>query len=101
ARRAAPRAAHRSAAAPRLGRAGDELPRPGDDQALDGAGAQAALRPAMSAPRVSVILPTYNRAHLLPRAIASVLGQSYRDFELIVVDDGSKDHTVELMRGYD
>ena len=52
-------------------------------------------------PAVSVILPTYNRAHLLPRAIASVLGQSFRDFELIVVDDGSKDHTVELMRGYD
>jgi glycosyltransferase involved in cell wall biosynthesis len=55
----------------------------------------------MNAPRVSVILPTYNRAHLLPRAIASVLGQSFRDFELIVVDDGSKDNTVELMRGYD
>jgi glycosyltransferase involved in cell wall biosynthesis len=52
-------------------------------------------------PAVSVILPTYNRAHLLPRAIASVLGQSFRDFELIVVDDGSSDHTVELMRGYD
>ncbi len=52
-------------------------------------------------PAVSVILPTYNRAHLLPRAIASVLGQSFRDFELIVVDDGSKDGTVELMRGYD
>ncbi len=55
--------------------------------------------PAVS-PKVSVILPTYNRAHLLPRAVASVLGQSFRDFELIVVDDGSKDGTVELMRGY-
>ncbi|HZR36529.1 MAG TPA: glycosyltransferase [Nevskia sp.] len=56
--------------------------------------------PAAS-PQVSVILPTYNRAHLLPRAVASVLGQSFRDFELIVVDDGSKDGTAELMRGYD
>ena len=55
----------------------------------------------MNAPKVSVILPTYNRAHLLPRAIASVLGQSFRDLELIVVDDGSRDGTVELMRGYD
>src|SRR5579859_6948520 len=60
------------------------------------------LGEAMSkAPAVSVILPTYNRAHLLPRAIASVLGQSFRDFELIVVDDGSKDDTVGLMRSYD
>lgn len=42
-------------------------------------------------PTVSVIIPTYNRAHLLSRAIQSVLDQTYRDFELILVDDGSKD----------
>jgi glycosyltransferase involved in cell wall biosynthesis len=51
-----------------------------------------------AAPAVSVILPTYNRARLLPRAIASVLGQSFDDFELIVIDDGSKDGTAEVMR---
>ncbi len=54
-----------------------------------------------SAPTVSVILPTHNRAHTLARAIDSVLAQTYRDFELIVVDDASSDATPELMAGYD
>jgi glycosyltransferase involved in cell wall biosynthesis len=44
-------------------------------------------------PTVSIILPTYNRAALLGRSIRSVLGQSYADFELIVIDDGSTDET--------
>lgn len=48
-------------------------------------------------PVVSVILPTRNRAELLPRAIGSVLGQSYDKFELIIVSDGSTDHTDELL----
>lgn len=48
-------------------------------------------------PAVSVIIPTYNRAHVLGRAIESVLAQSYADFELIVVDDGSRDRTEELV----
>ena len=39
-------------------------------------------------PTVSVIIPTYNRAHLISRAIKSVLNQTYQDFEVIVVDDG-------------
>jgi glycosyltransferase involved in cell wall biosynthesis len=42
---------------------------------------------------VSVILPVYNREHSLPRAIESVLRQTYRDLELIVIDDGSTDGT--------
>jgi len=49
---------------------------------------------------VSVILPTYNRAHLLGRSIQSVLAQTCRDLELIIVDDGSSDNTGEVVRGF-
>lgn len=52
-------------------------------------------------PLVSVIMPTFDRAHLLPRAIGSVLDQSYEHWELIVVDDGSSDGTDALLRDYE
>ncbi len=49
---------------------------------------------------ISVVIPTYNRAKLVPRAIESVLRQTLEDFELLVVDDGSTDNTKEVVEGY-
>lgn len=51
-------------------------------------------------PTVSVILPTYNRAHLIGRSIQSVLDQTYKDFEIVVVDDGSSDNTKEVIDSF-
>jgi glycosyltransferase involved in cell wall biosynthesis len=51
-------------------------------------------------PLVSVIIPTFNRARFLPQAVESVLGQSFVDFELLVVDDGSTDCTPAALSPY-
>lgn len=51
-------------------------------------------------PNVSIIIPTYNRANLVGRSVKSVLDQSYKDFEIIIVDDGSSDKTEEKIRRY-
>jgi len=49
---------------------------------------------------VSVVLPTYNRAHLLRRAVQSILNQTYQNFEVIVVDDCSSDNTENVVRSF-
>lgn len=54
----------------------------------------------MSKPALSVILPNYNHAAFLDRAITAFLDQSFRDFELIIVDDASTDHSVEVIEKY-
>lgn len=51
-------------------------------------------------PKVSVIIPTYNRLPMLKEAVDSVLSQDFEDFELIVVDDGSTDGTEEEIKKY-
>ncbi|UFS69720.1 glycosyltransferase family 2 protein [Geomonas sp. RF6] len=54
-----------------------------------------------AAPKVSVIIPCYNHGAYLDQAVGSVLAQSYQDFEIVVVNDGSSDpETVELLRKY-
>lgn len=49
---------------------------------------------------ITIITPTYNRADLLPRLYESLCGQSSKDFEWMVIDDGSQDDTEALMRHY-
>lgn len=54
----------------------------------------------MSTPQVSIIIPTYNRAHLISRTLDSILLQNYKNWECIVIDDGSKDNTEEVIKSY-
>lgn len=51
-------------------------------------------------PKVSVLLPSYNYAHFLDEAIQSVLDQTFTDFELIIVDNNSSDHTADVVAKY-
>ena len=51
-------------------------------------------------PKVSVVIPTHNRAGFLQAAIQSVLNQTFQDFEIIVVDDASEDQTTEIVRSF-
>ncbi|OBP56505.1 glycosyl transferase family 2 [Riemerella anatipestifer] len=50
--------------------------------------------------KISIITPTYNRASLIERAIQSVLSQTHQDFEMIIVDDASEDHTEQVVSNY-
>lgn len=52
-------------------------------------------------PKVTVVITTYNRSGLLPRAVDSVLAQTYTDYEVIIVDDCSSDDTQDVIAGFD
>jgi glycosyltransferase involved in cell wall biosynthesis len=54
----------------------------------------------MVKPSISVVIPTYNRAPLLPRALKSVASQGFSDYEVIVADDGSSDDTSEVIKSW-
>ena len=51
-------------------------------------------------PKVSVLMAVYNGEKYLPEAINSILGQTFTDFEFLIVDDGSRDRTPEIIRSY-
>ncbi|SMF39923.1 glycosyltransferase family 2 protein [Desulfovibrio gilichinskyi] len=51
-------------------------------------------------PEISIIIPTYNRSEMLCRAVRSVLGQSFTDFECLIVNDGSTDDTAQTLETY-
>lgn len=54
----------------------------------------------MKNPKISIIIPSYNYEKFIKDAIESVLNQTFRDFELIIADDGSKDNSIEIIKKY-
>jgi glycosyltransferase involved in cell wall biosynthesis len=75
----------------------DHAPLAASDQASLTGGTHSRIR--MGAPTVSIVLPTYNRLDYLREAVASVIAQSYEDWEMIVADDGSSEETRAYLRG--
>lgn len=54
----------------------------------------------MNAPKVTILTPSYNRAHTLPRVFESLQKQTFKDFEWLIIDDGSTDNTENLVEGF-
>lgn len=54
----------------------------------------------MSAPKVTVLMPVYNGERFLREAVESILNQTFSDFEFIIINDGSSDHSVEIITSY-
>src|SRR5918996_2481069 len=55
----------------------------------------------ISTPKVSVVMPAYNAAVYLDEAVTSILNQTFREFEFIVINDGSTDDTVSILDKYE
>ena len=49
---------------------------------------------------ISIIVPTYNNSHILSKTISGILQQTYKNFELIIIDDGSTDNTQNVIKNY-
>ena len=54
----------------------------------------------MNVPKVTILTPSYNRAHTLPRVFESLQKQTFKDFEWLVIDDGSTDNTKDLVEEF-
>lgn len=54
----------------------------------------------MNNPKISVVVPLYNKEKSIARTIESILNQTLKDFELVIVDDGSTDNSVDIVRGF-
>jgi glycosyltransferase involved in cell wall biosynthesis len=55
----------------------------------------------MNSPKISVVMPSYNQAQFIEESITSILNQSYKNFELIIVDGLSKDGTIDILKKYE
>ena len=51
-------------------------------------------------PYFSVVISVYNKAHFVAQTLQSILDQDFQDFEIIIVDDGSKDNSLEILRNF-
>jgi GT2 family glycosyltransferase len=67
---------------------------------LSPVGADAEAKLAMDGRKVSVVMPVYNCQRYLAAAVESILGQTFRDFEFIIIDDGSTDGSLSLLQGF-
>jgi FkbM family methyltransferase len=79
-------------------RAGNQTARTQISEALDSLNGAPSAKPGVPVPLVSVVIPCYKQAHFLPEAVESVIGQTFSDWEIVIVNDGSPDNTGEVAK---